>query len=481
MGSKKIPIIASNKPIPQLSSRPFWSGIKKSSVFTGLMAVIILGLVIVSSTFLAKGNLKPFLFLFGLLAIYVILSLLRYPYVSFIVLIGSSLFVPFGIGTGSESEFNISLIMVLLIAGLMFFDIFVNRSHLRFRFPRVYLAILGLIISSVISLGFGQFRYFATSPAPIRAQIGAVALYVFSGLIFIEMGYQIRKLEWLKWVTWTFLFFGAFVIIFRHFPFLNKFNIDSAQGSLFWIWIIAITFSQVLINKELSFFWRIVLVFLAILIFYSGFFEARDWISGWLPGLISILVILWLFAKKLRIPIIFAFIIIAFFYTQFVSQVFMSGDNPYSLMTRLQAWKILEAIIKVNPLFGVGPANYYWYTPLFQILGYSVKFNSHNNYVDIIAQIGFVGLAAFIWVAWEIGRLGFQLRATAQTGFEKAYVFGAIGGLVGTLASGMLGDWVIPFVYNVGFSGFRASLFAWLFLGGLVALERIERERNTQI
>jgi hypothetical protein len=30
----------------------------------------------------------------------------------------------------------------------------------------------------------------------------------------------------------------------------------------------------------------------------------------------------------------------------------------------------------------------------------------------------------------------------------------------------------LPFVYNIGIAGFRASMLAWLFLGGLVALEQ---------
>jgi hypothetical protein len=37
----------------------------------------------------------------------------------------------------------------------------------------------------------------------------------------------------------------------------------------------------------------------------------------------------------------------------------------------------------------------------------------------------------------------------------------------------MLGDWVLPFTYNVGLNGFRASMLAWLFLGGLVSLEQM--------
>jgi len=34
-------------------------------------------------------------------------------------------------------------------------------------------------------------------------------------------------------------------------------------------------------------------------------------------------------------------------------------------------------------------------------------------------------------------------------------------------------DWVLPFVYNIGLAGFRASVLGWLFLSGLVSLEQM--------
>jgi hypothetical protein len=40
------------------------------------------------------------------------------------------------------------------------------------------------------------------------------------------------------------------------------------------------------------------------------------------------------------------------------------------------------------------------------------------------------------------------------------------------LVAAYMGDWVLPFVYNVGLNGFRASVLAWMFLGGLVVLEK---------
>jgi O-antigen ligase len=111
---------------------------------------------------------------------------------------------------------------------------------------------------------------------------------------------------------------------------------------------------------------------------------------------------------------------------------------------------------------------------LFAIAGYyGLQFNSHNQYVDLLAQTGVLGLLAFLWFVAEMAWLGWSLRNRVPDGFARGYLYGALGGLGASLFAGMLGDWVLPFVYNVGFMGFRSSMFFWLFLGGLLALSRM--------
>jgi hypothetical protein len=41
------------------------------------------------------------------------------------------------------------------------------------------------------------------------------------------------------------------------------------------------------------------------------------------------------------------------------------------------------------------------------------------------------------------------------------------------MVAAMLGDWVLPFVYNVGLDGFRSSGLAWMFLGAAIALQQM--------
>jgi O-antigen ligase len=153
------------------------------------------------------------------------------------------------------------------------------------------------------------------------------------------------------------------------------------------------------------------------------------------------------------------------------------ATDQYSYSTRLDAWLILLEMVKVSPVLGLGPANYYWYTPLYRLRGWAVEFNSHSQIVDLIAQTGFLGLACFLWFFGEMGWLGWRLRNRAPAGFAQAYVYGVLGGLAGTLVAAMLADWILPFVYNIGLSGFRGSILAWLFMGGLVSIEQIVRRQ----
>jgi O-antigen ligase len=204
-------------------------------------------------------------------------------------------------------------------------------------------------------------------------------------------------------------------------------------------------------------------------------FQLRAWVSGWFPATVAIVVITWVGAPRIAyFSSLLGGGLVATRAQSLINSLLYVGDNEYSQMTRIEAWRIVAQIVQVNPILGLGPSNYSWYTPLFPILGYYVQFNSHNNYVDIIAQTGVLGLLCFLWFAWEVGKLGLRLRALTPEGtFERAYVYGALGGLVATTVAGMLGDWVLPYVYNITINGLRASVMAWLFLGGLVAIEQI--------
>jgi hypothetical protein len=78
-----------------------------------------------------------------------------------------------------------------------------------------------------------------------------------------------------------------------------------------------------------------------------------------------------------------------------------------------------------------------------------------------------------------MGRFLWRVRDTLPEGFPRSYADSALAGFAGMLVAGMLGDWVIPFVYNVGLEGLRAVILAWMFLGAAVAVGRLSLDRST--
>jgi O-antigen ligase len=217
------------------------------------------------------------------------------------------------------------------------------------------------------------------------------------------------------------------------------------------------------------------LIVLVLLTFYVAFTQGYEWKSGWVPPFV---VVVALFAIRYRHLAIFAlpFVMASALY---ITMDLIASDE-YSWATRLDAWKIVLEISRISPLLGMGFANYYWYTPLIPIRGWRVSFNSHSQYVDLIAQTGYIGLLSFLWVFYALGRLSWRLSRQLTDGFERAYVHGVLAGIIATLVAAYLGDWVLPFAYNVGLNGFRASILPWIFMGGVISLEQMLLSKTTE-
>ena len=133
----------------------------------------------------------------------------------------------------------------------------------------------------------------------------------------------------------------------------------------------------------------------------------------------------------------------------------------------------------------IGPAAYrpYGFTqPLFYAGAYWIepRLNSHNNYVDLFSQLGIIGLLLFFWFMGELLWLGLRLRKYFKDDFASGYVNGMVGMWAGVMVIMALADWFLPFVYNIGFQGFQASVLVWMFFGGLLSLEEYIHQQHIQ-
>ena len=439
-----------------------------------IIIIVVLMVSFISYRFASPQTLlRVLLFMGGGVAVVFLINNLS---LGLIALIPISFLLPWNLGTGTKVPLNGTFLLTILLIGLWIFRMAVEKREIRLVPSRVNIPALMFIFATVLSLIAGNINWIPFSPetASLSAQLGAWLLYTLSVCMLLMVGNTTYNVRWLRYLTWIYLALGGIYIIGYSIPngwFILKYFVGSSGGSVMWVWIAALAFGQVLGNHQLSFKWRITLGLLVLLEIYAGWFQGhKEWVSGWLPPLVAIFVILWLRSWRwgLMISFLAGFLIIIFF-SQLQSQV-MTSTQTYSVDSREWTLPILYNLIKYSPVFGLGPANYYHYTSLYSINGFHVVFNSHDNYMDILAQYGVVGFVLFIWLACEIGYLGWKLRKRVQDGFSQGYIMACLGGLAGMLVSGFLADWFLPFLYNIGIAGFRASIFAWIFLGGLISL-----------
>jgi O-antigen ligase len=311
-----------------------------------------------------------------------------------------------------------------------------------------------------------------------------------SAAIFIVTADWGSRGRWLEAATWVFLALGAVVVLEFFLPPLQRVlgwsSPTMASRSMFWTWLGAMATGQLLFNHRLRPAVRWGLLALVLAAAYVVWFQLNDWASGWAPFTVAVLAVLWLRLLRRSWRLALSMILAVSVLVTLVSPVvFEHVGGELELATswggRQRLYQAVLDIANTHPILGLGPAAYRYYGHTRWLgegqgkaLWIRPNLSAHNNYIDVYAQMGIWGLVLFMWFLFEMGRLGWRVRSrfsySADQGFEDGYANGALGGLVGTLVAMMLADWFLPFVYNIGFSGFRTSILAWTFLGGLAAM-----------
>jgi hypothetical protein len=433
---------------------------------------------------LAAGLLLPVPAYLGLIAVVFLLALgavalsvqLETPFLGLAVLVVTAVVFPVEFRGPAGVMMSSSFPLAAILCGLWILRVAISRGSSGLDGSRAVYAILAFIAVTLLSFAMGQFPWFATGGAPLPAQVAELGLFLLSAGLFLVVGHQLKSLAQLKWLTWMVIGAGAITTVLQMLPqlrFLARLTTrPGSVGSLFWTWLVALSVAQLVFNRSLSLATRVFLVGINVLVFYHGLFQVRSWASGWVPPLVVLGTIVLVRLPRLTVGVTLVAVPLAALMSGPLLQ-FLLGDEEYSLMTRQEAWAVLWQLFERSPLLGTGPANYYYFTENFPILGWHVRFISHNNYQDLLIQTGILGLLAFLWFSVEMFLMARRVYRQVPPGFPRAYLVGAVAGLAGSLVAGMLGDWIVPFYYNAGILGFRSSLLFWVFLGGVLALKRM--------
>lgn len=415
------------------------------------------------------------------------LVFVSYPILGLFALISVALLVRTQIQTGTEVTLTAAAALSPLLVGAWILDM-LRRGELCLAPSRANLPLALFLLSGLLSLVVGNALW---DPAVPRSehfylvQTAQWSIFATSAGVFWLSAATVRDERWLRRLMWAWLLIAGGLAILRIVPggdlIVDALVTAAFVRAPFWLLTFSVTAGQLLFNDGLSKSQRTFLVAVLVATLTYVFILFRENTSYWVGVTAAAGVLAWLRWPHLRWPIIVVVILLTLAGLLVPALwEFAGGDAEWSTSggSRLLLISRVVEVTMRNPITGLGPAAYRPYTmstPLPYGRAYWMRplISSHNNYIDLFSQTGLIGLGLFLWFMAELGRLGWKLRRRYPVGFAGGYVNAMLAAWVGMMVIMAMADWFLPFVYNIGFGGYQASILVWMFLGGLVALDRM--------
>ncbi len=131
-----------------------------------------------------------------------------------------------------------------------------------------------------------------------------------------------------------------------------------------------------------------------------------------------------------------------------------SGRNKF--------WQEAMTVIRVSPVWGTGLNTYSLTAPQ-----YGKDWSSyyvHNCYLQMIAEIGLVGLGGFLWVIISLYGMSFKFLDRIKSKFGRSVIVGSLTGLLAFLIHG---------AFDTNFYAIQLTTLMWLIMGLIVACQKI--------
>lgn len=465
----------------QRDVQAFWQEYQTTLLRIGIILGVLIAAAAVGFVLARRpysSNLQTFALAGSIAAVAGVIALNRfgrneYGLLAIILLAGLVNF--FTLPTGTQSKLVLSLVMATGLCGLWFLDMLLIKKKFSLKPSPVNKPILTFIVIGVISF---VWSILLTDPLIYRhrsfAIVQVAALFVNSLLPFMVI-FVINKIheeQWLRYLTWIVIGIGMFAWVSIQFNLPTTRMVENGMRGMFITWVGALAYGQALFNEKLTHRQRALLLLVLAAWVYWSFFQARLWLSGWFPLAVACAILTLLRSRQLFMLFVFGSLVVAAINYDYLYEEIVVANLDEGGGQRLDIWRMNLNHVGNHPWFGMGPAGYALYNMTYHP---EDARSTHNNYFDILAQTGIIGLACFIWMVGTFFSLGNRLRQklTQQRNFAEGFANATLAGLVAALVSMTLGDWVLPFAYNQTISGFDNAVFTWMLIGGMLALYHI--------
>lgn len=443
----------------------------RAAIITGLFVFIAAAIFL-----LVKEKYNYAVILAGLpLIVIIALTLLQNLRYAPLAILITGAFIPFSLPTGRGSPIVASLALSLAVAGFWLLKMAIVDKRIAFQPSPVNKPALGFMVVTIISIIWSNLLRDPSIFVPnffLFVQIGAGAVMIISPAVMLMVGNFVQQERILKMMVAVMMVLGVLGLI-EDFGHIDLFSNSNGLTSL---WVIALCAGMTLFIKGLPKIYRIIFPVLGGLFIFWNFILNLSWIAGWLPGMVALGIITFLRSKRTFFILL---ILLASYYL--VNRAYLAQDiaaeSQISGDTRMSAWQVNWIVTKDHLLFGTGPAGYAaYYMTLFPTNAMA----THNNYIDIIAETGVVGTFFYLWMFAALVIQGLRLvkRLRGRRDFYEALAVSAFSGLIACIVIMAFGDWMLPFAYTQTIAGYNYTIYSWLFIGTLLAVDQLTKDTN---
>jgi tetratricopeptide (TPR) repeat protein len=121
-----------------------------------------------------------------------------------------------------------------------------------------------------------------------------------------------------------------------------------------------------------------------------------------------------------------------------------------SLKRRIAIWKFTGMIIEDHPLLGSGLGTFKYNSLNYQakffnrgenrsLYPYGIADKVHNEYLQFWAELGIIGLGAFMWIIISFFICGVKLLKKTKDNYKEGLIIGLMGGIIAVLVEGLFG------------------------------------------
>jgi O-antigen ligase len=252
------------------------------------------------------------------------------------------------------------------------------------------------------------------------------------------------------------------------------YNVNALAG--FLVIVIPLGFYLTLFSEERATrIWSSISLILSISTLFFTFSR-----GGWLVFiLISIIIVIYLaYYKVTKAKILVPATFLLFIFSLFFVYIEISGgashvlgalfDIAESTGDRLEYWRMALGIISDYPITGSGLGGYAAMAQRYQIGSVYSRY-AHNNFLQVLAELGIFGLIAYLWLITDILSKGISIIRKDR--LKQTETFFLIVPIVGLLIHTILDfDWDVP-----------AIQMAFFLLAGLISrIEGIDGKQSTE-